>query len=87
MSYVRGVSGYRRGMGDAGCPAGYQTSASDPSVCETIATFTAGDFCMSSSFPFLGQIDPTTFQCTPIVSPTVGVIVLGALALLMLRRR
>jgi hypothetical protein len=81
----RGV-GRIRGMGlGQTCDAGY-TFNSSSGVCESNATYTAGSFCMASSFPFVGQTgdSSTNFSCVPF-SPIIGYGLVGALALILLK--
>ena len=75
---------YVKGLGQA-CDPGYTFNPAS-SVCESNETFTAGSFCMSSSFPFVGTTgdSSTNFSCAP-VSPIIGYGVVAALALIFLK--
>lgn len=73
---------YIRGMGQANsCGAGYQPSASDPTVCESTATYSLGQTCFSNTFPFVGTID-SNVNCQPYPA-TYGFIAAAILALLL----
>ncbi len=75
---------YVKGLGQA-CDAGYSLNSST-GVCESNATYTAGSFCMASSFPFVGTIgdSSTNFACAP-MSPVFGYAAVGILALILLK--
>ena len=72
--------GRGRGLGQT-CDPGY-TFNSSSSVCESNATYTAGSFCMASSFPFVGQTgdSSTNFACQPFPA----ILGYGALALYLI---
>jgi hypothetical protein len=75
----------RLGMGQT-CDAGYSFNASS-GVCESDATFTAGSFCMASTFPFIGQTGDSTknFACVPISTP-IAIMTLGVIGVLLLEK-
>jgi hypothetical protein len=91
MAYVRAGMGQINlsgafPPGTGVCDPGSTLSA-DGSVCESTATYSAGSFCTSPSFPFFGTYAPNAqgyANCVPF-SATYGLLAVGVLALVIFR--